>query len=342
MCFIRNAVQMHWKNQQHPYYLILIPFFFFLGSCEFDELDLETDTFGIRHDLDLTDYENLGQNRGNYISGNDYPDFESVCALTYIRDGEPIDASGVLIAPQWVLTAGHNLVSGDESFPDPFETEMEIYFGDDFMNPSQTISVDEVILHPGWIPNQGEGREAAVDVALLKLSKPVTNVTPASYVSTTVTLLDQKIFVCGFGDYAEALDSDELYSQKHAFENVLDRYVTNMTLDYNYIGMDQYKGGIMGCDFDSPLEYANTLDEESVNSSNVEVEALGSGNSDENPLDLEGTTVPGDSGCPAFIRINGSWTVIGITSSGSTDSNYGDVAIFSLVTSHQDWINTIL
>ncbi len=329
-------------NLRHLSPILFLGIIVLLASCELDEFDLQETTFGIRHDMNLTDYENLGQNRGEFISGSEYPDFESVCALNYLRDGDEIDASGVLIAPQWVLTAGHNLVSGDESFPDPLETEMVIFFGDDFMNPSITVAVDEVILHPGWIPNQGEGREAAVDVALLKLSRPITEITPANLSSTMSGLLDQKIFVCGFGDYSQILDSDEIYSQKHAFENIIDRYVINMTLDYEFSGDQTYTGGMMGCDFDSPVEYSNSLDEESVNSTNVEVMALGAGDSDPDPLELEGTTVPGDSGCPAFAKINGNWAVVGITSSGSTDSNYGDVAIFSFVSSHYKWVQSVI
>ena len=98
----------------------------------------------------------------------------------------------------------------------------------------------------------------------------------------------------------------------------------------------------MGCDFDSPVEYANALDDESTESSNIEVRSLGEGSSSSEPLTLEGTTVPGDSGGPAFAKIQGQWKVIGITSSGSTDSNYGDVGIFTRVSSHTAWIESVL
>jgi len=324
--------------------VISIPLVFLLivSACEFDEFNVETTTFGVRHDLSLVEYENLGQNRGEYIAGDDYPDFESVCALTYIRDGEPIDASAVLVAPDWVMTAAHNLVSGNESFPEPAETEMAVLFGDDMFLPDFQVAVKEAYLHPGWEPNQGEGREAAVDIALLKLSKPVTNRPTADYAQRFNEGLGDQIFVCGFGDYAEYLESDEYYGEKHAFENILDRLTSGVDLDYDYPNDELYLGGMMGCDFDSPLEYTNALDDESITTTNEQLRPLREGNSSPDTLPHEGTTVPGDSGGPAFLKINRVWQVIGIVSSGSTDSNYGDVAVFTRVSSHAEWIKSII
>lgn len=323
-------------------YLILGLFILVISSCEFEDIPVETDTFGIRHDVDLEEYEDLGQNAGQYSAEFGYPDFSSVCALTYMRDGDPIDASGVLINPEWVMTAAHNLVSGNEDFPDPQATDMVISFGFDLANPEMTIDVTEAYLHPGWIPNQGEGREAAVDIALLKLKQPVYDFPFTTYASEMNEMLGGKLYVCGYGDYSEVTQSDMFYSQRHAFENILDRLTKEIMLDYSYSGDEMYLGGMMGCDFDSPIENTNALNEESINSSNVEVRALGAGTSSSDALELEGTTVPGDSGGPAFLKINGIWQVIGIVSSGSTDSNYGDVAIFTRVSSHAEWIRSII
>ena len=68
---------------------------------------------------------------------------------------------------------------------------------------------------------------------------------------------------------------------------------------------------------------------------------VGVGNSSSVALDLEGTSVPGDSGGPTYLKINGEWTVIGLTSHGSTDGYYGDLALNTRVSSHADWICSI-
>lgn len=312
-----------------------------ISACDKDGLRLDFDTFGIRHDKSLQEYENLGQNIAPFTAGNNYPNFQSVCAITYLRDGEPVDGSGVLIDNEWVLSAAHNFVEGNENIPNPTASEMAVLFGTDFNAPVAEVAISELHLHPGWIPNEGMGTESGVDIALLKLSAPLNSIAPTPAHTTTEETLDQKMFVCGFGDYGDVVNT-ELYSERHAFENILDRIATNITPANDYPNRNQFKGGLIGCDFDSPVEDANTLDETSVDSDTPEVVALGNGDSEQEALNLEGTTVPGDSGGPAFMRINGAWQVVGITSSGSTDSNYGDVAVFTRVQSHQAWMEFIM
>jgi hypothetical protein len=41
------------------------------------------------------------------------------------------------------------------------------------------------------------------------------------------------------------------------------------------------------------------------------------------------------------MKINGEWTVIGITSHGSTDGYYGDIAVNTRVSSHSEWICSV-
>jgi hypothetical protein len=66
-----------------------------------------SDAFGIRHDKTLLQYEKIGSNEAPFKTG-DFPDFSSVVSLEKdISKNDVGICSGVLIVPNWVLTAGH-------------------------------------------------------------------------------------------------------------------------------------------------------------------------------------------------------------------------------------------
>lgn len=57
----------------------------------------------------------------------------------------------------------------------------------------------------------------------------------------------------------------------------------------------------------------------------------------------ESNTAPGDSGGPAFLRVNGVYRVAGVTSSGEkTDAGIGDVSYDTRVDTFQSWIDSII
>jgi hypothetical protein len=91
--------------------ILLFPVFLVLPFCL-----LAQNTFGIRHDRSLRDYEALALQ--NDI---DKPDFGPVVFFTYSTDGsqdQEYVATGTLIHPYWVLTAGHNFyVAEEQSHP---------------------------------------------------------------------------------------------------------------------------------------------------------------------------------------------------------------------------------
>jgi hypothetical protein len=69
-------------------------------------------TFGIRHDKNLSDYELIATNEGEF-SSSAYPSFAPIVKFCYTLDGSTgIDyvGTGTLVAPQWILTAGHNFL----------------------------------------------------------------------------------------------------------------------------------------------------------------------------------------------------------------------------------------
>lgn len=107
-------------------------------------LAFEPATFGIirRHDRDDAKYLELGAK---------YP------ACTHVGGG-----SGTLIAPQWILTAGH--VANSLS---PFQRTIAFN--------GRKYSIDAMITHPEWKRKSGP---TSMDIALLHLDKPVDGVTP--------------------------------------------------------------------------------------------------------------------------------------------------------------------
>ena len=46
----------------------------------------------------------------------------------------------------------------------------------------------------------------------------------------------------------------------------------------------------------------------------------------------------GDSGGPAFVRTLGYWRLHGVVSYGTSESEYGDVTVYTRLASHYDWL----
>jgi Trypsin len=135
-------------------------------ACNREGIENGKSTFGIRHDKSLSEYEGL-------VLGNDpeLPDFSPVVFFEYTINGKDFVASGVLVSPNWILTAGLNFYDrSEQSSPAP-ASDIKVKVGNDPNNPIATLSVSQLVFHPTWIAS-GQDYMDANDLCLVKLTSP--------------------------------------------------------------------------------------------------------------------------------------------------------------------------
>jgi hypothetical protein len=252
----------------------------------------------IRHDVPDSSYTALA---------ND-PQYASVGAVSY-RDPnlKSFYASGTLISPYWVLTAAH--VTQDIS------TATFNVGGNTAFNGT-TYGLADHFSNPNW---PGALTVNGNDIGLIRLSTPVTNITPASrYYSGNE--IGQIAVSVGFGLTGTGLTGQQANTlgTKRAIENNIDVFGSNFG----------YQNGIFASDFDDPT--GNTTG------------PLGSSI----PRPLEGCIAAGDSGGGAFISVNGRAYVAGVHSffarnpgMGDPNGSYGDYYASTRVTQYNTWID---
>ncbi len=202
-------------------------------------------------------------------------------------------ASAVLIDQHWVLTAAHRIAQNPE-------------INWEFRNNEVIHGVDEIIYHPGYDghPNGLSGQ----DLALLRLSEPITNVDPAMIAQSSLNFGDQVALV-GYGGIGDGLGNDWTFTtERWAANNVWDRGAANSEF--------------YTTDFDDPT----------------------SGSA----LPLEGTTTNGDAGGGMFRFENGRWQLVGIAShnidinSNGMFGDYRDRAKHTRLDTYLPWIQSTI
>lgn len=292
---------------------LLIPLI--AGACIVAAPFRDTHAGIIRHDRDAAKYRALGENKA----------FESVGEVTFDRpargdNGWRPSACAVLIAPQWVLTAGH---VGNKP---PMESQCYTFNG-------EVYRAVRVVSRPGFDP-KGRGDAAALaaisagaDLALVRLDRPVEGVKLAvryrgkDEVGRTMTQISYG--VAGDGKSGIKLP---LKNERWGGNNVIDAAggkfkdltVTDRVLIY---------------DFDDP-------DDATLNQ-------LG----DAKPVELEIGLSMGDSGGGWFIEVDGEWQLVAIQSGGlpnegeprtTNNPRYGSLAAGVRVSTANDWIDAVL
>jgi len=243
------------------------------------------------------------------------PLYQSVGRINFSIGGNSYLASGVLISPDWVLTAAH-VVGGNDYLGGGISN---LNFSFTVGSSVTTFAAAEWFTHPGWATTAGDFA-AGYDLGLLHLGQSVSGVEAAAlYPSDSLNI--QPGTLVGYGETGTGLTGSVLGTAgfKHAGENMIDAQGDGVTISSNLLFVD----------FDQPGTDANNVTGGDV------------------PLPMEYMIAPGDSGGGLFITENNQTFLVGIASfrwgilDGMADSTYGDVAGFTSVTSQLDWISSI-
>ena len=290
------------------------------------------DEYGYRLDIDSDLYFDLGANKNGFQANDEIPSFDSTVFVEGTCMDDPefyCTGSGVIVSSRWVFTAAHVAIDLDVS-------DTYVVIGSDYENYEDAVSVSEIFIHPSY-----KDEEYDYDFAMLKLEWSVNQQYVAGWVGDRedLDLISTKAYISGFGDLDEEFadcgkacleDQSGYFSQRRAWTNIIDRVTGSATTGNSYIVFD----------FDSPDGKNNSLRKGSSGFSydQGDFSYAGKGSSSQEPTNLEGTSVPGDSGGPMYANLEGGWLVVAVTAHGGAYSDYGDVAFNSRVSVYYDWI----
>ncbi len=256
--------------------------------------------------------------------------YDSVGFLRWNEGASGYIASGTLISPEWVLTAGH-VVGGTNNYGAGVSG---MFFGLGSAYSETGVVATDWIPFSGWSSSNGDVW-AGVDLGLVRLSQSITSVTPAliDFSTPLLGLLGTNV---GYG--RSGIGSGGMSTPagtKRAGQNMIDAQggmVTTMGSG-TLLDLRGISSTVLFQDFDHPTDLVAST--------------MGS----VTPVAQEYLIASGDSGGGLFIEVGGVTKLVGVNSflaslpypldTTGANADYGDLAGVVSVQSFENWIFTV-
>jgi secreted trypsin-like serine protease len=221
--------------------------------------------------------------------------------------------SGVLIAPNWVLTAAHVV-----------DSATSLYFDFDGGSVANRFAAKRWVAYPSWDGNLNKGYdiglvEFGVDLATKAKVSPAERYRGVDELGKIGTSVGFGTTGTGVTGWQNVSDFSEL--EKRAGNNYIDAWLRT----------PGKTSRVFLSDFDNPAPDGTFVDD-------------GNNFGGADPLPLEYSTAPGDSGGGVFV----DGVLVGIHSfgwgrlDGNPNSDYDDVSGHTRVSAFNDWIDSII